>query len=70
MRYVNLVNQAGVRRRVPVGKLSAEIICGSEPHTIDLIDAATGTISTFWVSSRMGESQRLMAPLPRSLLAC
>jgi hypothetical protein len=61
MRHINVVDRAsGVRRTIPVGKLSTPIWT-EPPPPLDLIDAATGATSTFVVSSRVGERQRGMA---------
>ena len=60
MRYVNVVNlKTGLRRRLPVGKLSAPILTGpGRARTLDLYEPSEGRTLTFTVTSYIGEKRR------------
>ncbi len=59
MRHANVANRkTGLRRRLPVGKLSASILTGPRPRTLDLYDPSVGMTLTFAVTSYIGEKRR------------
>jgi hypothetical protein len=62
MRYINVVNREfDLRRRVPVGKLSAPILSGPAPHMVELFDRHERRDLPFTVSSVIGEKRKGMA---------
>jgi hypothetical protein len=59
MRHINIVNREnGLRRRLPVGKLSAPVLSGAPPHTLDLLEPRESKTLTFTVSSYIGEKKQ------------
>ena len=62
MRHINVVNrETGLRRRLPVGKLSAPVLNGAPPQTLDLFEPHEGKPLTFTVSSYIGEKKQRLA---------
>jgi hypothetical protein len=62
MRYINVVNREfNLRRRVPVGKLSAPILSSPSPRTLELFDRFERRDLTFTVSSVIGEKRKGIA---------